>query len=233
MLNFAPSSESDGVYFYRQKKMTMKTTTTTDNRERNNTSAMVTITSEPPKIRRDYPWFTTDTQGKRVTPKNVFHTCVKFFPSRQTERLTGFLFNIPGTGQYRGVREDDPCPKLVCLLDPEVEPEVQEGVLYRCMCVFKHNRRTAVCIDARPYVFHARVSLEYVKDAVYQVNVIYGNRRMTYDPKDGGTPESRDRDRFLRWIRSNSRIKDRDGVAKEFEREADRLGRLMKADGYL
>ncbi len=195
-------------------------------------------TSEPikpvAKVKRDYPYFTHDQFGNRVKPSGCFRTRLKFFKSDKFATLVGFIHRAKG--KYMGVREEDDLPKFPCFIDPELEPEIQEGVLYDITFVFKHDSKVAVCIDAQATRFKAKIEESYLKDIIYTVEVTVGNQRFCYDPKDGakGSGMTRLRNRqALRGKLERCNIDRKELLLADFDKAADRIDRMFRKDGYM
>ena len=113
-------------------------------------------------------------------------TKLKFIKSDRTESWVGFVSINTKTGYIKGVREDAKGPKKVCIVTHELEPIIEPNVLYDVQMVpMKNEKAGYIVVAAEPHAFDAKITSTVVKNAVYLVEVKFGNKTIKYDPLDG------------------------------------------------
>ena len=104
-------------------------------------------------------------------------TKLKFIKSDRTESWVGFVSINTKTGYIKGVREDAKGPKKVCIVTHELEPIIEPNVLYDVQMVpMKNEKAGYIVVAAEPHAFDAKITSTVVKNAVYLVEVKFGNK---------------------------------------------------------
>ncbi len=107
-----------------------------------------------------------------------------------------------------------------------------ENKLYDVELKAMHNRAGYVIISAEPMCFEASIETLIVHQKVYQVKVIFGNKTIYFDPKDGGGYSSRTIKGVVKVLRSRDDVENIDLVVEQFIIRAKQLIAQMKEDGY-
>lgn len=165
-------------------------------------------------------------------PKRVF-TKLKFIKSEQTGAIISFVSQNPKTGQIRGVRQDEPYPKKICILDRQLVNEILLNTLYEATLIPMTNKDGYVVIEATPVQFKATIETTYVPKAVYQVVVKFGNKTIQFDPKDGRKDSVKKIADCRRILETRVDVRDLPQVLEDFEEATYNLIRKYEQDGFI
>ena len=157
---------------------------------------------------------------------------IKFAKSSETGEIIGFVSRHPKTKKLNGVFEDSPYGKKICVLAEDLKGKVEPGLPYSVELKVMRNGNGYVVVSAVLATFKAEIKITIVTKAVYQVCVVFGNKTVYYDPKDGKTENSRTVSGVLKVLKQRRDIKDIDQVIEDFMAAANELKEQMKADGY-
>lgn len=169
----------------------------------------------------------TTPQVKRI------YTKLKFVKSDKTGAFVSFVSQNPITGQIRGVRQDAPYPKKICVLDKKLMCEIFLNTLYHATLIPMHGKDGYVVIEATPVTFKALISATYVPKALYQVDVKFGNKNIRFDPKDGKKDTVKDIEACRRLIATRLDIQDIQDVLEDFDEMTKELLRRYENDGFI
>lgn len=157
---------------------------------------------------------------------------IKFAESEQTGELIGFVSRHSKTKKLKGVREDSSYGKQICVLSEALKGNVLPNVLYEVELKPMHNSKGYVVITASPVQFKANIQTNIVRNAVYQVTITFGNKKVYFDPKDGKSPSSRTREGVAELLASRTDIENLSLVIEEFMKQATEVINFMRKDGY-
>lgn len=157
---------------------------------------------------------------------------VKFAKSGCTGELIGFV-SRHSNGKLRGVREDSRFGKKICVLSEDLKGKIEPNRLYEVELKGMHKKNGYVVVSATPVFFKAQVETIIVPKAVYQVTIIFGNKKIYFDPKDGKSAKSRTCEGVLSVLRSRVDIENPDQVIKDFLLQAKALIWRMELDGFI
>ena len=160
-------------------------------------------------------------------------TKLKFVKSNLTGAVVSFVSQNPKTGQFRGVRKDEPYPKKICLLDKKLVPDVLLNVLYEATLIPMAEKDGYVVIDIQPVEFKAVITTTYVPKAFYYIEVKFGHKTIKFDPKDGKKDSVKNLESCVRLLETRVDIKDIFQVVKDFRHEANKLIRQYEQDGFI
>lgn len=170
--------------------------------------------------------------GKKIYPEGTVRTKLKFVKSEQSGLPIGFVSQNPKSHRINGVREDSPFPKQVCIVDAPLVPEILLGVLYQVAIVPMRTKKGYVVIEAEPYQFKAEIETVYVRNAIYIVHVKFGNKTITFDPKDGRNASYRTLQGVKEILEKRVDIQNVTQVVEDFVSEATALLKHYERDGY-
>lgn len=157
---------------------------------------------------------------------------IKFAVSEQTGELIGFVSRHSKTKKLKGVREGSVYGKQICVLSEELKGGILPNVLYEVELKPMHNSKGYVVISAKPVQFKANIETTIVRNAVYQVTITFGNKKVYFDPKDGKSPSSKTIEGVIDLLRSRTDIEELSHVVEEFKKQASVVIKTMKKDGY-
>lgn len=169
----------------------------------------------------------SDSQKKRI------YTKLKFTTSDKTNAIVGFVSQNSKTGQIRGVRQDDPHPKKICVVDRQLSCEILHNTLYDVALVPMNEKDGYVVVEATPVQFKAVIETTYVPKAIYHINVKFGNKTIQFDPKDGRKESVRKLDLCRRILETRVDVKDLPQVMEDFDDAVHNLLRKYENDGYI
>ena len=158
---------------------------------------------------------------------------LKFAVSEQTGEMIGFVSRHSKTKKLKGVRENSMYGKKICVLSEEIKGTIHPNVLYNVELKPMHKDNGYVVVSALPALFKAEVKTVITAKSLYQVNVIFGNKTIYFDPKDGKTSSSRTTDGVLEILNKREDIEDKEFVIEEFKKQATSLLQQMKQDGFM
>lgn len=90
-----------------------------------------------------------------------------------------------------GVREDSRSGKQICVLSEDLKGKVEPNVLYSVELELMHKVNGYVVVAAFPVLFPAQVETMIISKTLYQVTVMFGNKKVFFDPKDRESAMSR------------------------------------------
>lgn len=170
--------------------------------------------------------------GKKIYPEGTIFTKLKFKKSEVSGLLVGFISQNPATGRIKGVREDCEYPKQVCVADASISPDIIVGALYNVAIVPMYKKKGYIVIEATPYQFKAVIDVIYVKKALYKVSVKFGNKTITFDPKDGQKASVRSLSAVKSLLEKRIDIQDITQVVDDFVDAASKMLLRYESDGY-
>lgn len=160
-------------------------------------------------------------------------TKLKFARSSRTGAWVGFVSIDAETGRVKGVREHAPGPKKVCVASNEIAGNIIENVLYDVEMIPMDDPKSGyVVINAEPHQFEATISTTLVKNAVYMVEVRFGNKKIVYNPMDGRTESMRTIAGAVRVLEERVDVVGLPQVIDDFCKAANILLMHYKSDGY-
>lgn len=159
-------------------------------------------------------------------------TKLKFSKSLVSGAFVGFVTRDTKTGIIKGVRENSPLPKQVCILSTELAPVVEEGVLYDVEMKPMREKNGFVVTSAEPHLFEATIKTVIVKHAVYRVEVSFGNKTIIYNPMDGVNDNVKTISGVVGVLTSRKDINNQMEVIAKFEKSANILLTVYEQDGY-
>lgn len=174
----------------------------------------------------------SDTKSCHLPDDAVF-TKLKFEKSEKTGAIVGFVSQNPKTGRINGVRQESTLPKKICVVDKHLAPDILLNVLYDVAIIPMKDKSGYVVIRACPVEFKATIITNYVKKAIYQVIVKFGNKAIIFDPKDGIQHTRRNLSACSEMLEKRVDIKDKNMVVADFLTTATRLIKRYEADGFI
>lgn len=158
---------------------------------------------------------------------------LKFAKSERTGELIGFVSRHSKTHKLMGVREDSRFGKQICVLSEDLKDKVNPNLLYEVELKPMHKANGYVVVSATPVLFRAQVETVLIPKIMYQVTVVFGNKKIFFDPKDGKSPQSRTIDGVLAVISERRDIENQEGVILDYLWQVEALVRRMENDGYI
>lgn len=155
------------------------------------------------------------------------------FAKKESGEIIGFVSRNSKTKQLRGVPENSVYGKKVCVLAEEIKGVVEPNILYDVELKEMHSGTGYVVTSARRTLFEARIERVVIPKAIYQIKIIFGNKTIYYDPKDGKTKSSKTIEGVLKVIDKRDDLFKKERVMERFVQEALILHDIMNADGYL
>lgn len=175
---------------------------------------------------------TIGADGKKKYPEGTIFTKLKFKKSEKSGLLVGFVSQNPKTGRIKGVREDSEFPKQVCVVDASISPEIIVGALYNAAIVPMYQKKGFIVIEATPHQFKADIEVCYVPKAIYMVNVKFGNKTITFDPKDGRKESTRSLAAVKQLLERRIDIRNITQVVEDFVDAANDMLKKFDRDGF-
>lgn len=149
-------------------------------------------------------------------------TKLKFSKSDRTGSWVGFVSVNTKNGYIKGVREDAEEPKKVCIASHELAPLIEANVLYDCQLIpMKDKKAGYIVVAAEPHAFEAKINTTVIKNAVYMVEVKFGNKTIKFDPMDGRKDSVRSISGVLNVLKYRKDIKNLLQVLEDFENAAN------------
>lgn len=173
-----------------------------------------------------------DENGKKIFPERTVYTKLKFRRSERSGLPIGFASVNPVTGRIKGVNADSELRKSICVVDASIAPEIIPGVLYRVAMVPMFEKSGYIVIDAHPHQFKAKIEWHYIPNALYIVDVAFGNRRMRLDFKEGKRESCNTIGGFKQALLKRMDIENIDKVLEEVDEAAHSMLQHYKKDGY-
>lgn len=160
-------------------------------------------------------------------------TKLKFIKSERTGSWVGFVSINTKNGCLKGVREEDAGPKKVCVVTHEIAPMIEANLLYDVEMIPMKNRNAGfIVVSAVPHEFAATITTAVVKNALYQVEVKFGNKTIVFDPLDGRKDSVRTVEGVLDVLRYRKDVKDLLQVMDDFSKAANIVLAAYKNDGH-
>lgn len=164
---------------------------------------------------------------------NKIKTKLKFVKSERTGSWVGFVSINTKNGCIKGVREDAKEPKKVCVVTRELTSFIEPGVLYDVELIPMKNQDSGfIVVKAEPHAFEAKISTTVVKNAVYMVEVKFGNKAIIFDPLDGRKDSVRTIDGVIEVLQYRKDIKNLLDVIDDFRRAANTVQTAFQNDGH-
>lgn len=160
-------------------------------------------------------------------------TKLKFVKSDRTGSWVGFVSINTKNGCFKGVREDSPEPKKVCVVSREIAAVIEPGVLYDVEMIPMKNKTSGfIVVEATPHAFKAIISSSIVKNAVYNVTVKFGNKTIVFDPLDGRKDCARTISGVLEVLEHRKDIENLKQVVEDFIQTANIVIKAFEKDGH-
>lgn len=160
-------------------------------------------------------------------------TKLKFKKSDRTGSWVGFVSINTKNGCIKGVREDAKEHKKVCVVTHDLASVIEPNVLYDVeMIPMKDKKAGYIVVKAEPHAFEARISSSIVRNAVYMVEVKFGNKTIIFDPLDGRKDSVRTIDGVIEMLQYRKDIKDLLQVIDDFQKTANIVMTAFKNDGH-
>lgn len=158
-------------------------------------------------------------------------TKLKFIKSDRTGSWVGFVSVNTKNGYVKGVREDASEPKKVCIASHELAPLIEPNVLYDVQLIpMKDAKAGYIVVSAKPHAFEAKITTTVIKNAVYLVEVKFGNKTIKFDPMDGRKESVRTVNGVLDVLRHRKDIKNILQVLDDFSNAANMVLTQFKND---
>lgn len=168
------------------------------------------------------------------------YTKLKFIKSEKNGALISFVSQNPVNNVVCGVRQDSPYPKKIVIIDKNLSSHILINVLYDCVLIpmtTVKNEKTGedhipgyIAIEANPVQFKATVSTKYVRGSKYQVEVIFGNKIIRFDPYRGQKESVKSFPACLAVLEKRCDVKDLMYVVENFTAAATELTEQLKQD---
>ncbi|MCM1296502.1 MAG: hypothetical protein NC311_13270 [Muribaculaceae bacterium] len=158
-------------------------------------------------------------------------TQLKFATSEKTGEIIGFVSRHSKTKQLRGVREDSPYKKKICVLSETLKGKVLPNILYSVELKAMHSRNGFVVVAATPLLFKATLDTLVIPQETYRVTIHFGNKTVYFDPLRGNTPSSQTVAGVISLLQRRTDIENIEGVINGFKTAAAKLLRRMADDG--
>ncbi|WP_288612676.1 hypothetical protein [uncultured Bacteroides sp.] len=158
-------------------------------------------------------------------------TQLKFATSARTGEIIGFVSRHSKTKQLRGVREDSPYKKKICVLSEDLKGKVMPNVLYSVELKPMHSGCGFVVIAAKPLLFQASIDTVVVPREIYRITINFGNKTVYFDPLRGRTSSSRTIAGVIALLQRRIDIENLEGIVSGFKAAAADLLQRMSDDG--
>ena len=168
-----------------------------------------------------------------MRPHTAICTKMKFTTSDVTGATVGFVSQNTKTGEFRGVRQNDPHPKKICIVDRKLACDILQNTLYDVTLVPMNEKDGYVVIEATPVQFHAEVATTYIPKAIYRICVRFGNKKIQFDPKDGRKDTVKNLVKCRRLLETRVDLKNLNEVVEDFDEASRNLLKRYKSDGFL
>ena len=114
---------------------------------------------------------------------------LKFEESKDTKEIIGFVSRSSTTWRLRGVSEKDDCPKKICLLAPDLKGLIKPNVVYEVELRPMRKGHGFIVISATRPKYDAKIETIIIPKSVYQVRIIFGQRRHSENEMTCKTPK--------------------------------------------
>lgn len=158
---------------------------------------------------------------------------IKFAISPDTGDIVGFVSRNSKTKQLRGVSENSPYGKKICVLSEDLKGQIKTNVLYDVELKPMHAVNGYVVISAQRSLFEAQFEMTVVPKTIYSVKIAFGHKTIYFDPKDGKTSSSKTVHGVLKVIDGRDDLANKEAVKDEFRQKARELISIMAKDGYI
>lgn len=158
-------------------------------------------------------------------------TQLKFASSERTGELIGFVSRHSKTKQLRGVREDSPYKKKICVLSEDLKGKIVPNVLYAVELKAMHSGNGFVVVEAAPVLFKTIIETLVMPKGTYKITINFGNKTVYFDPLNGKTHSSRTVAGVVALLTHRIDIEDQEEVIGRFKNEARKLLQKMADDG--
>ena len=155
---------------------------------------------------------------------------IKFAKSQQSGEIIGFVSRLSKTKKLRGVRENSPFGKKICVLSDELKGLIIPNILYNVELKTMHKSNGYVVVSAVPIRFKAHVKTVVIPPETYQVHITFGNKTIYFDPKNGKSPSSNTIDGVLNVLKGRQDIDNLEPVIENFKKQAFSLLKQMEKD---
>lgn len=164
---------------------------------------------------------------------NRIKTKLKFVKSERSGSWVGFVSINTKTGYVKGVREDAEECKKVCVVTHDLAPNIEPNVLYDVQMIPMKNKDAGfIVVVAEPHAFEAKISSTVVKNAVYTVEVKFGNKTIIFDPLDGRKETVRTINGVISQLEYRKDIKNLLQVIEDFRKTANIVLTAFQNDGH-
>ena len=158
---------------------------------------------------------------------------IKFAKSEQTGEIIGFVSRHSKTRKLKGVRENSPFGKKICVLSQDLKGCIIPNILYNVELKTMHKSNGYVVVSAIPIRFKAHVETVIVPLQTYQVHITFGNKTVYFDPKNGKSSSSKTIEGVLNVLIERQDIDNLESVIAGFKKQAFSLIEQMEKDyGY-
>lgn len=162
----------------------------------------------------------------------VIYTKLKFVRSNKSGMFVGFASKQRTTGMVRGVREEAPYPKKVCVVNKPLDSQITPDVLYNCTIVPMKSGNGYIVVEATPTQFAAHITSQYIKNTTYLVTVKFGGSSIIFNPFSGRQESVKDLASCRALLEKRVDIKNVGQVVKHFTEAAQMMLRLLNRDKY-
>lgn len=159
-------------------------------------------------------------------------TQLKFIKSPQNGELIGFVSRNLVTKKLRGVKENSKFKKRICLLSEELKGSIIPKILYIVELKLMNQGNGYIVVAAEPKLFPAKITSKIIPRYVYRIKVVFGLKKIYFDPLWGKTPSSRTLQGVLEELNGRQDLADSDQVISDFIDQANALLNRMQEDGY-
>lgn len=157
---------------------------------------------------------------------------LKFVKSEKKGAYISFVY-IDKDHKVRGVKENDPVAKKICILDGALNTKVIPGALYKCDIIPMANNKGYIAINIELIQFDANIVVDYKPKVAYKLTITFGNKVIEFNPFDGQYKCMRSLAKTREALEARVDIKNLSDVMEQFERQAQILVMRMKADGFV
>lgn len=169
---------------------------------------------------------------KEKTKKSGLKARLKFVKSEKKGAYISFIY-IDKNHKVRGVKENDPVAKKICILDGALNTKVIPGALYLCEIIPMTNNKGYIAINIDLIQFDATITVDYKPKVAYKLIVSFGNKVIEFNPFDGQYKCMRSLKQTREALENRVDIKNLSDVLEQFERQAQILIMRMNADGFV
>lgn len=165
-------------------------------------------------------------------PKKIY-TKLKFVKSEGTGAYISFVSQNVKTGRISGVRQDSEYPKKICIIDKKLACQVVPNILYDATLIPMKEKNGFIAIEITPVSFEAKMETTYVPKAIYQIEIIFGNKTILFNPLDGKKDSVRTVAGVREVLEKRMDIQNVQQVVSDFLVAAGALMRKFESDGVM